>query len=165
MDIRARTKLAATAMQIAIIALAVAAASAAAPAAAGGSRYAAGNDIWQAECASCHIAYPPQLLPAASWQRLMAGLEKHFGADASVEAVAAAEIGRFLEANAARGKRARQGAGELRITRTAWFSREHDEVPAQTWSSPAVRSASNCTACHSLAERGDFSERNVRIPR
>ncbi len=159
MDIR--TKTAAAAIAIALVTLFKIPTTACA----GEPRNPAGNDTWQAECASCHIAYPPQLLPAASWQRLMAGLEKHFGADASVEAVAAAEIGRFLEANAARGKRARQGAGELRITRTAWFSREHDEVPARTWSSPEVRSASNCTACHSLAERGDFSERNVRIPR
>ncbi len=157
MDVR--TKTAAAAIAIALVTLF----KTPTPACAGGSRNSAGNDIWQAECASCHIAYPPQLLPAASWQRLMAGLEKHFGADASVEAVAAAEIGRFLEANAARGKRAQQGAGELRITKTAWFGRKHDEVPARTWSSPEVRSASNCTACHSLAERGDFSER--RIPR
>ena len=31
------------------------------------------------ECAACHLAYPPGLLPAASWQRLMGGLGKHFG--------------------------------------------------------------------------------------
>ena len=158
MDIR--TKTAAAAIAIALITLF----KYSIPARAGESRYSAGNDRWQAECASCHIAYPPQLLPAASWQRLMAGLDKHFGTDASIDAAAAAEIGRFLDANAARGKRAQQGAGALRITQTAWFSRKHDEVPARTWSRPEVRGASNCTACHSLAERGDFSERSVRIP-
>ncbi len=159
MDIRTKTAAAATA--IALVTLF----QASTPAYAGESRYSASNDKWQAECASCHIAYPPQLLPAASWQRLMAELDKHFGADASVDAAAAAEIGSFLDANAARGKRAQQGAGALRITKTAWFGRKHDEVPARTWSRPEVRSASNCGACHSLAERGDFSERNVRIPK
>ena len=27
------------------------------------------NYKWQAECGSCHLAYPPQLLPAANWRR------------------------------------------------------------------------------------------------
>lgn len=26
---------------------------------------------YQQECSSCHVAYPPDMLPAASWQRLM----------------------------------------------------------------------------------------------
>ncbi len=159
MDIRTLT--AAAAIAIALITLF----KYSIPARAGESRYAAGNDRWQAECASCHITYPPKFLPAVSWQRLMAGLDKHFGADASVEAIAAAEISRFLETNAARGKRAQQGEGTLRITETDWFTRKHDEVPAGAWSRPEVRSAANCAACHSLAERGDFDERNIRIPR
>ncbi len=159
MDVRTLT--AAAAIAIALITLI----KYSIPAGAAESRHAAGNDRWQAECASCHIAYPPQFLPAVSWQRLMAGLDRHFGTDASVEAVAAAEISRFLETNAARGKRARQGEGTLRITETTWFARKHNEVPAHTWSRPEVRSAANCSACHSLAERGDFDERNVRIPR
>ena len=36
---------------------------------------------YQQECAACHTAYPPGLLPAASWQRLMGGLGKHFGVE------------------------------------------------------------------------------------
>jgi hypothetical protein len=31
------------------------------------------------ECAACHSAYPPGMLPAASWQRVMANLPRHFG--------------------------------------------------------------------------------------
>jgi hypothetical protein len=120
---------------------------------------------WKAECASCHVAYPPQLLPAAAWRRIMSGLGKHFGTDASLDAETAAEIGVFLEQNAARGKRARTGGETLRITETAWFRHEHDEVPAATWKRAGVKSAANCTACHTAADRGDFSERNIRIPR
>ena len=37
------------------------------------------------ECASCHVAYPPGMLPAASWARLMSGLGQHFGTDASFD--------------------------------------------------------------------------------
>lgn len=123
------------------------------------------NDRWQAECGSCHVAYPPRLLPAPAWRRMMSQLDKHFGADASLDARAAAEIGAFLEQNAASGRRARGPADTLRITETAWFVREHDEVPAATWKAPAVKSAANCAACHTLAEQGDFGERNIRIPR
>ena len=38
------------------------------------------------ECGSCHVPYPPGLLPNESWQRLMANLPQHFGTDASLDA-------------------------------------------------------------------------------
>src|SRR3989344_6200999 len=38
------------------------------------------------ECAACHTAYPPGLLPAASWNRVMTGLAQHYGTDASLDA-------------------------------------------------------------------------------
>lgn len=41
---------------------------------------------WKAECGSCHIAFEPGLLPSESWVKMMAGLDKHFGADATVTA-------------------------------------------------------------------------------
>lgn len=126
-------------------------------------RFSASNAKWVAECGSCHLAYPPQLLPAASWRRIMAGLERHFGSDASLDAASAAEIGAFLERHAGRGKR---GRGEpLRITESRWFLREHDAVHAADWKHPRVRSAANCAACHRGAERGDFDDDAVRLPR
>ena len=128
-----------------------------------GHRYSADNARWKAECGSCHLAYPPQLLPAPAWRRIMAGLDKHFGADASLDPAAAAEIGAFLETHAGRGRRA--NARILRISESAWFRHQHDEVPAAAWTRPSVTSAANCAACHRAAERGDFSERNIRIPR
>ena len=125
----------------------------------------ASNDRWKAECGSCHVAYPPRFLPAQAWRRMMSQLDKHFGADASLDAKAAAGIGAFLEQNAASGRRAREPADTLRITESGWFQREHRKVPAATWKYPAVKSAANCAACHTLAEQGDFRERNIRIPR
>ncbi len=41
---------------------------------------------YKQECGSCHLAYPPGLLPASSWQRLMGDLPHHFGTDASLDA-------------------------------------------------------------------------------
>jgi hypothetical protein len=120
---------------------------------------------YKAECAACHIAYPAGLLPAASWQRLMTQLPTHFGTDASLDAATVAALSTWLTANAAQGRRAAPPPAEDRITRSAWFIRKHDDVPAATWKRPSIKSASNCMACHSGADRGDFDERNIRIPR
>lgn len=127
--------------------------------------YSATNSTWKAECGSCHLAYPPNLLPATAWRRLMGGLDKHFGSDASIDARSAAEIGAFLENNAGQGKRSGGDSGTLRVSETPWFTRKHDEVAASTWKNPKVRTAANCTACHARAEQGDFDEHAVRIPR
>ena len=53
---------------------------------------------WKAECGSCHVPYPPRLLPAESWRALMDGLDRHFGTDATLDATTAASIRAFLEA-------------------------------------------------------------------
>jgi hypothetical protein len=121
-----------------------------------------GKTAYVAECGSCHIAYPPQLLSASGWSRLMGGLDKHFGVDASVDAATSRMVGSYLGANA--GAERRFGANVQRISETAWFRREHDEVPASVWKSPQTKSAANCPACHVQAGRGDFSERGIRLP-
>lgn len=138
---------------------------AAGPASAGSGDQPVQNETWQTECGSCHIAYPPKLLSAPAWRRIMTGLEKHFGTDASVDPAAAARIGAFLEQEAGRGRRQREPAQTIRITETGWFVREHDEVPPATWKIPSVKSPANCAACHTAAAQGDFRERNIRIPR
>ena len=118
---------------------------------------------YQAECAACHVAYPPGLLPAQSWARIMGGLPHHFGTDASLDPASVTEISGWLAANAG-GSRRTAGAGD-RITTSPWFVREHREVPAATWRLPAVKQASNCAACHRGADQGVFNEHDVRIPR
>lgn len=123
------------------------------------------NVAWQTECGSCHIAFPPSLLPAESWRAVMSGLDKHFGTDASLDAPTAREIGAFLDKNAGSNRHAKSGKPVLRITETRWFVREHDEVSDRTWKNPKVKSATNCAACHSEAESGNYSEHGIRIPR
>ncbi|MDO9074849.1 MAG: diheme cytochrome c [Rubrivivax sp.] len=117
------------------------------------------------ECGACHVAFPVGLLPAQSWQRLMANLPRHYGTDASLDAATANAIGVWLTANAGSGKRASEAPPEDRITRGSWFVREHREVSPQTWKLAAVKSPSNCAACHRSAEQGNYSERDIAIPR
>ena len=117
---------------------------------------------WRSECGSCHVAYPPRLLPASSWRTLMASLDRHFGADASLDAVTSAAILAYLEANAGRDE---GGYPPLtRITETRRFRHKHAEIASAVWTRQAVGSRANCSACHRGAEQGDFSERAVRIP-
>ena len=105
------------------------------------------NPVYMNECGSCHVAYPPQLLPAASWRQLMAGLDKHFGSDASLEPALGKEIEQFLAAHAGR-----RGGPGLRITETRWFRKEHrNEIPAG-------KNPADCGACHAGAEKGIYED-------
>jgi hypothetical protein len=121
------------------------------------------------------MAYPPGLLPERSWRKMMAELDKHFGQNASLDAAATkAILGYLVENSAERGTSRRSArflaaipatATPLRITENAHFTREHREVTPDVWKLPKVGSPANCNACHSDAEDGSFSERNVKIPR
>lgn len=131
----------------------------------GSERYAATNAKWRAECGACHVAFPARLLPAESWKTMMGGLDKHFGTDASVDAATSAEILAFLEKNASRRKLEHAAKPQLRITETRWFAGAHEEVPGRLWKDPRVKHASNCAACHTKADTGDFNEHNIRLPK
>ena len=127
-------------------------------------RYPVDNATYQSECGSCHVAYPARLLPAESWRRIIAGLSAHFGADASLDADSAAAIEHYLTSSARRPRR-KESTTPLRITETTWFRHEHDEVPHRWWDSPAVRGPSDCGACHTKADRGQFGESGIRRPK
>jgi mono/diheme cytochrome c family protein len=120
---------------------------------------------YKQECAACHVAYPPGMLPTPSWLRVMNTLPHHYGTDASLDRTTAQELSAWLAANAGTSRRVREEPPQNRITRSVWFTRKHDEVAAATWKRPAVKSAANCAACHTRAEQGDFDEHDVRIPR
>ena len=124
-------------------------------------RYANEDPSYRAECGSCHIPYPPALLAADSWRAVMNRLDTHFGTDASVDEPRRAGLTAYLVASAATGK----GREAPRITSAHWFRKEHGEIAATAWRSPAVKSAANCEACHAQAAAGDFSDRTVRLPR
>lgn len=118
---------------------------------------------YRAECGSCHVAYPPRMLSGKEWQQLMNNLNHHFGDNASLDAKQAATIGEYLQTNAGRQLFASVD-DQPRITQTSHFKREHRKVPERMWSDPRVKSAANCTACHTGAEEGRYSERDIAIP-
>ena len=119
---------------------------------------------YEAECASCHMAYPPALLSQQSWKNVMAVLSKHFGTDASLDPKTQTELTNWLVKNAATRQKYSETAPENRITKTSWFIRKHDEVRADVWKRAGIKSPANCGACHSDAANGNFSEKNIKIP-
>ena len=133
------------------------------------------HKAWRQECGSCHTAFHPGLLPERSWRKLMDGLDRHFGENAGLDDATRKTIADFLAANAADridARRARKVAASipaaqtpLRITETAWFERKHDELRAEVWKRKSIGSRANCGACHPDADKGNFNEHEIRIPR
>jgi len=130
------------------------------------------NPTFLKECAACHWAIHPSLLPRSSWKLIMSSLDQHFGEDASLPPAAAADIGTFLEANAAEtvdtepANRLREvSANEpKRITATGFWQHMHHDIRDQTFTSPAVKSKINCVACHKDAPSGRFDDQVIDIP-
>ena len=130
------------------------------------------NELYQQECASCHMTYQPGLLPAASWRKIMAGLDAHFGENAELAAEDMQAILAYLEANAAdtvslgrSASFARQAPeGSIRITENPYFLRKHREIPKRVLAHEKIGSFSNCVACHRSADKGVYNEHDVNIP-
>ena len=126
------------------------------------------NDLYVEECGECHFAYPPDLLPVESWQRIMIGLEDHFGDNAELDEETAAEILVYLEDQGLnRGKpspmsRLLRGLPEpppLRITELPSFLNMHYLVARQL----EIREfeegfLSPCADCHREAALGIYDK-------
>ncbi|WP_227869520.1 diheme cytochrome c [Undibacterium parvum] len=120
---------------------------------------------YTAECASCHTAYAPGLLPAKSWQSIMGTLDKHYGSDASIDPKALKEISAWLQTYGASARKFAEVPPENRITNSEWFNRKHREIKKDVWLRASIKSRSNCMACHQQASKGDFDDDSVRIPK
>lgn len=127
------------------------------------------------ECGGCHMAYPPGLLPARAWEKIMSDLANHYGDNAELEAGLRASLTEYLVAHSAdrsNDRHARKIMRSLgdnqvpnRILDVPYIRHEHKELPAALVNdNPAVKSWSNCQACHRKAEQGSFSERELDIP-
>lgn len=105
------------------------------------------NASWRAECSACHMAFPPSMLGAGDWRRLMTQLDQHFGIDASLDQPVHDEISLYLERNGA-DRPTEFSAQELpRITTTERFLSKHQGA-IRLWRRGRVDRLSNCLACH-----------------
>jgi hypothetical protein len=125
------------------------------------------DELVRKECGSCHMAFQPAFLPARSWDRIMDGLADHFGEDATLPAEQVAAIHAYLTENAGDRKRrgiagkymrwVEPGGAPLKITENPAFLREHT-FPDRVWQDPRIVTKSNCLACHTQADNGNYDD-------
>lgn len=127
------------------------------------------------ECASCHFAYQPGLLPERSWVKLMGDLPNHFQTDASLEPEDNQRILNYLVKNSAEkftnykrsnkiNRSIQSNETPIAVTDTPYFIKKHRKIPQRLIIQKEVRSLSNCMACHTSADKGVYSERAIKIP-
>ena len=128
-------------------------------------------DAYLNNCGDCHHAHHPSLRTADMWERIVRGLEDHYGEDATVGRRTAEEILAFLKANDATRfdteaavRLGRVETPDLRISSVPWWKKRHEGIPQQVFASPAVGSPANCNACHRDAQTGRFDDARIRIP-
>lgn len=120
---------------------------------------------YSSECAACHTAYLPQFLPSRSWKSIMGGLSNHYGVDATVSKEDLAFLAGWLEANSARSGKRSEVPPDNRITESRWFKKEHREIGPSVFARASIKGPSNCQACHVFADKGNFNDDNIQIPR
>lgn len=131
--------------------------------------------LYLKECGSCHFAYQAGLLPSRSWERVMDELDEHFGTDATLDGADKQNILNYLQKNSAdksaKYKRSRKidesiatTETPIAITKTRYFIQKHREIGCELIQQKEVKSLSNCMACHTKADKGSYSEREINIP-
>ncbi len=114
-------------------------------------------------CGSCHMAYPPVLLPAIAWENILDTAECHFGERVTMDSFEVKKIRRYLTRNAAdktSHKVAQNVAASLggvvtdRITSVPYIQKKHANVTSA--------SLKNCASCHSGASQGRFEGARIR---
>jgi mono/diheme cytochrome c family protein len=121
------------------------------------------DPLYQKECASCHFGFQPALLNKASWEKVMGTLSDHFGTDASLNKEDNQAILSYLVRNAGNGKITTNN-DTTRITLSPYFKKEHRKIPEKAITQKEVGSLANCMACHTTADKGSYSERDIVVP-
>jgi hypothetical protein len=125
-------------------------------------------------CGSCHLAYSPALLPAASWRLVLRRLPEHYTRSLSLADGTRQALEAYLAAHAADRSTqdlAREVLDSLgrawpkRITEVAHIRRVHQTLAPETWARPGIGGRGDCAACHPGAQYGLFDRESAAIPR
>lgn len=129
------------------------------------------NPLFVKECASCHILYPPNLLPKKSWEIMMSDLGNHFGDDASIDEESNKNILAFLVNNSAETSTTKasfkflNSIGDkdiIALTKTTFWEKKHRDIPKELFLNKDIKSKANCKACHSDVEKGLIENENIK---
>ncbi|CCQ75060.1 cytochrome b/b6 domain-containing protein [Magnetospira sp. QH-2] len=130
------------------------------------------GSLYATECGDCHHAFHPSLLDSATWDRVMAGLDSHFGEDASLDPETTDLLNQALRDQSAeffdtKGARAFTGPNAtdpLRITNRSKWSKIHEDLNDALFRHARVGSRTNCGGCHQDAATGLFADRSITLP-
>lgn len=136
--------------------------------------YAKLNADFEKECGSCHLLYPPYLLPKKSWEIMMGDLENHFGDDASIDEESRQEILKFLSQNAAENFdtkvsqniiKSQKDSSNIAITQNEYWIAKHKNINQEVFKRESIQSRANCFACHKGIEYGVLQKDLIKIPK
>ena len=131
------------------------------------------NPTYETECGECHFLYQPELLPSASWMKILDQLDDHFGEEIELDPDSKKNISDYLKSNGAEYSAAKRAVkivrslGDhvpMRITDTPYIRKKHNEINPEVLKRESVGSLSNCIACHTTAEVGIYDDEDVKIP-
>jgi hypothetical protein len=124
------------------------------------------DEVYQAECGACHLAYAPDLLPVESWRKIMTDLEDHFGDNAELDDETASHIEGYLEDNGlsrerpskmSRLLRGLPADPPMRITELPAFVNMHYMIPRELEVDELAEGfLSPCADCHKEALLGIY---------
>jgi len=134
----------------------------------------ADNETWRNACGECHLAFHPTLLPARSWKKMADTQHDHFGEDLDLDDDLLQEVTDFMVKNSAETgvtepahlilQSIPADATPLRITKTPYWIKKHNDVDPHYWKDENIRSRDNCGACHFDAREGTFEDSAMRLP-
>ena len=130
------------------------------------------DELYLDECGACHYAYPPGLLPAASWQGIMASLDDHFEDNAETDEETANYVTNYLVQNSLRpGGNPKWSVllrnipqnPPLRIVELPGFQQAHEsELELIEDLDMGWEFFSPCADCHRQADQGLFDKELLR---
>jgi hypothetical protein len=132
------------------------------------------NPTYETTCGECHFVYQPELLPSASWNKILDQLDDHFGEELEINPESERVISGYLYANSAEKSSAQiaikimKSIGNQtpqRITEIPYIQKNHHEISKDVIKRESIGSLSNCLACHTTAESGVYDDDNVKIPK
>lgn len=120
-------------------------------------------------CGECHMTFYPQMLPQATWQKILGDLSNHFGEDATLDAATQAYVLDYHLKDAANVQNTRAAKKWMegvnlanppeRITTAPRFLNKHSEREFQAmWDKKGIKSKADCVGCHRGAQKGSFED-------
>jgi hypothetical protein len=132
------------------------------------------NRTYKETCGECHFAYQPELLPSASWVKILNQLDDHFGEEIEADPDTIKTISDYLRTNGAENSSAKRSKKimrslrnqvPMRISDIPYIREKHHELGPEIYKRESIGSLANCTACHMTAEKGIYDDDDVKIPR